>query len=112
MNEEFFKAVAEFSPVVEIKTEYRLYYELDTGVPISLSVNNNDGDYIVISKEQYSSLILSRIRIKDTVIKEIDFQHRHVLKLKLDSNGEFCTIKGDMMIVAATGDNYTIKKHE
>lgn len=49
MNDELYK---KFEPQV---LEYRLYYGKD-GVPISMSSHNHpDGDYILITKEQYDS---------------------------------------------------------
>ena len=108
----FWKALSEFSPPVAETPEYRLYYDIETGKPYALSMDKPKGDYIVISKEQFESVILSRIRIKDGTIKYIDFRPKNVLKLQLDSEGEFTTVENDMMIVSTTGDRYSIKKHE
>jgi len=108
----FWKALAEFAPPVVETPEYRLYYDIETGKPYSLSMEKPKGDYIVISKEQFESVILSRIRIKDGAIKYIDFRPKNVLKLQCDADGEFTTITNDMMIVSSTGDRYSIKKHE
>ena len=108
----FFQAVAEFVPPVVEQPEYRIYYDVETGVPYSLSMEKPEGTYIVVTKEQFETSILSRIRIKDGVIKYIDFRPLNVLKLQRDVDGEFTTVKNDMMIVSTTGDNYSIKKHE
>lgn len=112
MSDAFFKAAAEFVPPAVVTPEYRLYYDIETGKPTSLSTDLVDCAYITITKEQYSSLILNRIRIKDGEIKAIDFHPTNVLKLQLSPTGEFTTMSNDMMIVASTGDTYTIKKHE
>jgi hypothetical protein len=112
MSEAFFKAAAEFMPPAVITPEYRLYYDVETGNPISLTTDHLQGTYIVITKTQYNTLILSRIRIKDGDIKVIDLQPKNMLKLQLSPTGEFVTVSNDMMIVASTGDSYTIKKHE
>ena len=108
----FFQAVAEFVPPVVEQPEYRIYYDVETGVPYSLSMEKPEGTYIVVTKEQFETSILSRIRIKDSVIKYLDFHPQNVLKLQRDSTGEFCTVTNDMMIVSTTGDKYSIKKHE
>ena len=108
----FFQAVAEFVPPVVEPLEYRIYYDPETGVPYSLSMEKPEGAYIVGTKEQFETVILKRIRIKDGAIKYIDFHPRNVLKLQRDSDGEFTTVRNDMMIVSTTGDNYSIKKHE
>lgn len=108
----FFKALAEFKPHVAEPPEYRIYYDAETGVPYSLSMEKPEGTYIVVTKEQFETVILKRIRIKDGAIKYIDFHPRNVLKLQLDSEGEFTTVPKDMMIVSTTGDRYSIKKHE
>jgi hypothetical protein len=108
----FFKALEEFTPPVVEQLEYRIYYDIETGKPYSLSTEQLKGDYIVVSKEQFESVILSRIRIRDNKIKYIDFQPKNVLKLQCDTDGEFTTITNDMMIVSTTGDRYSIKKHE
>jgi hypothetical protein len=108
----FFKALEEFIPPVVEQLEYRIYYDIETGKPYSLSTEKLKGEYIVVSKEQFESVILSRIRIKDGAIKYIDFRPKNVLKLQLDSEGEFTTVANDMMIVSTTGDRYSIKKHE
>jgi hypothetical protein len=112
MSDAFFKAVAEFMPPAVVTPEYRLYYDVETEKPTSLTTDDIAGTYLVITKEQYSTLILSRIRIKDGAIKVIDFHPKNVLKLQLNPAGEFTTVTNDMMIVASTGDTYTIKKHE
>ena len=112
MSEAFFKAAAAFIPPVVEPFEYRLYYDVETEKPTSLSTDKIEGMYIVITKEQYSTLILSRIRIKDGAVKVIDFNTAHVLKLQLSPTGEFTTVRNNIMIVAPTGDTYTIKKHE
>ena len=112
MSDAFFKAVAEFIPPAVVTLEYRLYYDVETEKPTLLTTDDIAGTYIVITKEQYNTLILSRIRIKDGAIKVIDFHPKNVLKLQLNPAGEFTTVTNDMMIVASTGDTYTIKKHE
>lgn len=112
MSDAFFKAVAEFVPPIVEAPDYRLYYDVETGKPTSITTDNIAGSYIVITKEQYNTLILSRIRIKDGEIKAIDFRPKNVLKLQLSPTGEFTTVSNDLMIVAPTGDTYTIKKHE
>ena len=108
----FWKALSEFAPPVVETPEYRLYYDIETGKPYALSMDKPKGDYIVISKEQFESVILSRIRIKDGAIKYIDFHVKNVLKLQCDADGEFITVPNDMMIVATIGDRYSIKQHE
>ena len=108
----FFQAVAEFKPQVAETLEYRIYYDAETGVPYSLSMEKPEGNYIVVTKEQFETTILTRIRIKDGTIKYIDFSPHNVLKLQYDPTGEFTTVTNDMMIVSTTGDNYSIKKHE
>ena len=112
MSDAFFKAAAEFIPPALALFEYRLYYDAETEKPTSLSTDKMKGSYIVITKEQYSTLILSRVRIKDGAVKIIDFHPTHVLKLQLNPTGEFTTVLNDMMIVAPTGDTYTINNHE
>jgi len=112
MSDTFFKAAAGFIPPALELFEYRLYYDAETGKPTSLSTDKIEGLYIVITKEQYSTLILSRIRIKDGAVKIIDFHPTNVLKLQLSPTGEFTTVPNDMMITAPTGNTYTIKKHE
>jgi hypothetical protein len=112
MSEAFFKAAAAFIHTVVVTPEYRLYYDAEEEKPISLTTDNLPGSYIVITKEQYSTLILSRIRIKNGSIKVIDFYPKNMLKLHLSTTGEFSTVPNDMMIVAPVGDTYTIKKHE
>jgi hypothetical protein len=112
MSDAFFKAVAEFVPPIVENLEYRLYYEAETGKPTTLTTDKLPGSHIVITKEQYNSLILSRIRIKDGAIKLIDFHPKNLLKLQLSTTGEFTTVPNDMMIVSTVGDRYTIKKHE
>lgn len=108
----FFQALADFVPPVLEELEYRIYYDAETGKPYSLSTEKPQGTFVVISKEEYYLVILNRIRIRDGVIKYIDFHPKNVLKLQLDAGGEFVTLPGDMMIVSTTGDNYSIKKHE
>ena len=108
----FFKALAEFSPPVAEEPEYRIYYDTETGIPYALSMEKPEGTYVTVTKEQFETAILNRIRIRDGVIKNLDFYPKSVLKLQRDPDGEFTTVTNDMMIVATVGDNYTIKRHE
>ena len=108
----FFKALEEFTPPVVEPLEYRIYYDPQTGIPWTLTTEKPNGAFIVITKEEYDSVILSRIRIRDDKIKYIDFHPKNVLKLQRDTDGEFTTITNDMMIVSTTGDRYSIKRHE
>lgn len=112
MSDNFFKALAEFMPPVVEEPEYRIYYDVSSGIPYTMTTEKLMGAFITITKKEYDSVILSRIRIKDDKIKYIDFHPKNVLKLQSDPDGEFTTVRNDMMIVATTGDNYSIKKHE
>ena len=112
MSDNFFKALAEFVLPATEPPEYRIYYDKETGKPYALSMENPEGTYIVVTKEQFETLILNRILIKNGEIKYIDFHVKNVLKLQHDPAGEFTTVTNDMMIVSTTGDNYSIKKHE
>lgn len=53
MSQELVEAFANIVPIPEVKIEYRLYYDTK-GKPITMSSHNHpEGNYIVITKQQY-----------------------------------------------------------
>lgn len=91
---------------------HRLYYDAETGQPLFMTTEVLDGSFVEITADEYDTLNLNRVRIRNGVLEKFDFRPRNVLLLRLDPAGEFTTMSDDMMIVADSGDNYTIQTDE
>ena len=111
MSEEFFKALGMVDYPEVKEPSYRLYYGED-GRAIAVSMVEMPGTYIDITKHEFETLRISQTRVVDGKITLIDTKPKNMLKLTSDDKGEFVTMPNDMMIVATTGDRYSIKKYE
>jgi len=107
---EFWKAIKEFEPKPRIVPEYRLYYE--GTIPVLKTDEKRDGDYLVISKEQYDTLRMSRCRVIEGKIIEIDMSPKCILQLKSDINGQFFTTENNMIFATNTGDGYSLREDD
>lgn len=109
---EFELAVCSFHEPHRVETKYRLYYNADTGEPQFMTCEHPDGAFVEITKEEYDTLNISRVRVRNNQLEKFDFSTRPVLLLQRDPTGEFTTLSGDMMIVADSGDKYSVRTHE
>ena len=41
-------------PIKIVDKQYRLYYNKETGIPLQYSTEDREGDYILITKQQYA----------------------------------------------------------
>lgn len=51
--EDIIKAFELLKEAQPVNYEYRLYYDPSNGIPLKYSVDNEPGDYVVISKKDY-----------------------------------------------------------
>lgn len=65
---EAFKLLSEVKP---IEYEYRLYYDRTNGVPLKYSVDDEGGDYIVISKKDYDEASFLVKIVNNKLIKPV-----------------------------------------
>ena len=101
-----FEGLQAAKPIPHQEDEYRLYYEGET--PICVSPEKLDGDFIPITKEQFYSLDLSKIRIRDKKIELIPNEPVSNLVLVPDKNGEYVTTPNNMIFLAEEGDRYSV----
>lgn len=66
----FWKALEQLEEPKKVKYEYRLYYDKETGDPLFYSMEDLEGDYIVIDKDQFAECRYD-VRVKDGKIERI-----------------------------------------
>lgn len=94
--ENFLEALKLVKPIEARKFEYRLYYDKATGEPIFYTMEDEDGDYIVITKEQYAE---GRY---DVIVKDgkITRPKNSAIGKLVPSEEGFGTLKKDISIVS------------
>ena len=101
LDEEFVKLINASAERVNkpVDFTYRLYYNKRTGEPIAYSMEELEGDYVEVSKEQYHE---GRY---DVVIKDNNIVYlasvQYIRKLVPDQNGIPC-VKNNVLIVDKT----------
>jgi hypothetical protein len=100
----FFKALAN-KPLAPIQkdAEYRLYYDKDTGAPISYSMEEMDGEFIIISKETFVQGKLGVQVVKGKLHKKV---YSIVYKLVPNENKGTACYHTDISIVDITSKKY------
>jgi hypothetical protein len=92
MSNEFWLEVEQLiTPVPELNLEYRLYYDEDGNITGCSMQNHAEGNYIVVSKEEYDLYFHYRI-VKGRLVK-IDHDAKYRVQL-VKSNTGFAVVKG------------------
>jgi len=109
MSDAFFKALGSLPKQAEPQTEYRLYYDPESGEPLYYSMDNEPGTYIVIDKKTYSIGNYHCV-IKDNKIINLNIVGAY--RKLVPSNTGVTTHTDNVMIVSKTGQNWEIKTYE
>jgi hypothetical protein len=88
---------------------YRLYYNKETGEPIAYSMEELEGDYITVTKEQYH---LGRydVVIKDNEIFKLD-SIQYIRKLIPDQKGVACEPTNVLILDPTSNKKWNVKTH-
>ena len=103
----FWKALELVDNTPPVKQEYRLYYEPETGEPRFYTMDEEEGEYIVVTKEQFAAARYD-VYVKDGEIKRK--RANSIGKLVPTKEG-YGTLKKDISIV---GDEqyWSVKTYE
>lgn len=112
LDEEFMKLVNASAETVNkpVDFTYRLYYNKETGEPIAYTMEELEGDYVTVSKEQYH---LGRydVVVKDNTIFSITSMH-YVRKLVPDDNGVACDKTNVLILDKTSNTKWKLKTKE
>ena len=72
MDNNFLEALKLLEPQKPAVFDFRLYYNKETGEPLFYTMENLDGDYITITREQFAECRYD-IKVKDGKIERIRF---------------------------------------
>ena len=106
---EFWKALSEYVPPPKPDIEHRLYYDGDRLLYKIIESRDvvNTGNYIVITREQYLIYRPGYHRIEDGKLLTITPMDSHTLQLEKVEDGDYCTVKDNMVFLAEDGDRYS-----
>jgi hypothetical protein len=98
-TEAFLEAIASYTLPEIITFEYRVYYDPLTKECIYKTINDDPGDYIVVTGEEYEAVDFSpNYFVKDGKIQRKKFDFMYAKLLKLSTSGSK-TIKGRNMFL-------------
>ena len=87
--------------------EYKLYYNKETGKPLQYTTDAQDGDYIVVTKQQYAERRYDSMVIKNkltTVNNAVRWS-----KLVLGNEGVACAINNVMIVDSTSTSRWKVK---
>lgn len=89
-----------------MSSEYRLYYNTETGAPLFMSGDDGpEGNYIIITREQYNIGILSGMIVKNGLLERSDPTALHI-QLKKSTSG-YPVVKNHPALVLESYEEYT-----
>jgi len=103
----FFEALKNRTPIEVVTHEFRLYYNKDNGSPLFYSMEDAEGDYIIVDKETYVESSLS-VRVIDGKLKKWVF--KDISKLVVGTEGTTCH-PSDITVVANEGTVWEYKQY-
>jgi hypothetical protein len=89
---------------------YKLYYNKETGKPLQYTTDAQDGDYIVVTKQQYAERRYDSMVIKNkltTVNNAIRWS-----KLVPSNEGVACATNNVMIVDSTSSTKWKIKTHD
>lgn len=95
MSNNLLDALKLLEPQTIKKFEFRLYYNKETGEPLFYTMDEETGDYIIVTKEQFAECRYD-IRIKNNKIEKVQFNA--IGKLVPNTKG-YGTLRQDVSIV-------------
>ena len=109
MSDELAQAFNEWVPPPPVEMEYRLYYDAK-GVPICMSSHNHpDGEYIVITKQQYDSANYNCKVVKGKLT--FDIANQFHIQLKKSEKG-MPVVRGHANLVVENGEYEDIEYYD
>ena len=91
---------------MSVSSEYRLYYNTETGAPLFMSGDDGpEGNYIIITREQYDTGILGGMIVKNGLLERNDPTALHI-QLKKSTSG-YPVVKNHPALVLESYEEYT-----
>jgi hypothetical protein len=97
-------------PKKPVDINYRLYYNKETGKPLQYTIDEQDGDYIVITKQQYAESRYDSVVINGkltTVNNAVRWS-----KLVPSNEGVACAVDNVMIVDRDSSTKWKIKTHD
>jgi hypothetical protein len=104
----FFKAVSNMKRPIKKIQDYKLYYKLDTGEPLFYSMDDADGDFIIVDKTTYSEARYDVYVENKILIKKV---FKDISKLTQHGDATTCAV-GDISIVSSNGVNWSLRSYD
>jgi hypothetical protein len=111
LDEEFIKLINASAAIVNKPVDFthRLYYNKETGEPIAYSMEELEGDYITVTKEQYHQGRYDVI-VKDNGIFKLD-SIQYIRKLIPDQKGVACDPTNVLILDPTSNKKWNVKTH-
>ena len=103
-----------FKDLVKVKkpvdTTYKVYYNKETGKPLQYTTDEQDGDYIVITKQQYAESRYDSVVINEKLTTANDAVRWS--KLVPSNEGVACAINNVMIVDSNSSTKWKIKTYD
>lgn len=97
-------------PKKPVDINYRLYYNKETGKPLQYTTDEQDGDYIVITKQQYAESRYDSVVINEKLTTANDAVRWS--KLVPSNEGVACAINNVMIVDSNSSTKWKIKTYD
>jgi len=109
-EEEFLNEIFKHVVLLESSpTDYRIYYNKDTGDIICYTQENLEGDYIIVTEQEYMHFNTESFKVENEKFVRKDNYIQNKLQIQKEkfknSNKKFASIKNDKQF--AVGSEYT-----
>jgi len=105
----FFKALKNRKTIEKPEHEFRLYYDKENGKPLFYSMEDKEGDYVIVDKDTYAESPMS-IRVVNGKIKKYIF--RDISKLVLGGDMITCHNDDISIVTYENGTNWSLRQYE
>jgi len=111
LDEEFIKLINASANIVNkpVDFTYRLYYNNDTGEPITYSMEELKGDFVTVTKQQYTEGRYDVI-VKDNGIFKLN-SIQCIRKLVPDQKGIACDLTNVLILDPTSNKKWNVKTH-
>ena len=112
LDEEFIKLINASAEVVNkpVDFSYRLYYNKETNKPIAYSMEELEGDFVEVSKEQYHQGRYDVVVKNNTLVSITNMQY--VRKLVPNAEGVACHKTNVLIVDKTSSARWKIKTKE
>lgn len=104
----FFKAITNMKHVTKVAPKYMLYYNKDNGKPLFYSMDEVDGDFVVVDAETYVHANYNLYVKGGVLIKKI---YKDISKLTQHGNETTC-YDTDISIVSNNGTAWSLRSYD